>query len=402
MSRHPELYQWIDTVVMRFPSLSKPQALGLALWSFGMVIARSCSLTAVADVLAPLLGQSYNTLRERLRDTYREAGAKAGEQRAELDVTKCWSPWLAWLLDDWRGKQMAIALDATSLGDRFVVLAISVVYRGCAVPVAWKVLKAQEKHAWRPEWQALLKQFQGLLPEGWMVIVLADRGLYAKWLFEAIVELKWHPFLRVNTQGLFRPENGYHWQPFSCLLPTKGCRWQGRGTAFSSKKNQLYCTLLGYWGEEHQDPWLILTDLAPECADACWYGLRAWIEQGFKCSKRSGWQWQHTRMDDPARAERLWMAIAIATWWLLSVGGKAEAQADTPLDIKEPSVPGAVRRRGKRWRMVGIFHRGWSLIIAALLNHQLLPVEPGRPEAWPRLPGINPASLAACAVEGAR
>jgi hypothetical protein len=33
MSRQPELYQWIDTVVMRFPSLSKPQALGLALWS---------------------------------------------------------------------------------------------------------------------------------------------------------------------------------------------------------------------------------------------------------------------------------------------------------------------------------------------------------------------------------
>jgi hypothetical protein len=88
MSRHPELYQWIDTVVMRFPSLSKPQALGLALWS----IARSCNLTAVAYVLAPLMGQSYNTLRERLRDTYREAGAKAGEQRAELDLTPCCYP----------------------------------------------------------------------------------------------------------------------------------------------------------------------------------------------------------------------------------------------------------------------------------------------------------------------
>jgi hypothetical protein len=105
MSRHPELYQWIDTVVMRFPTLSKPQALGLALWSFGMVIARSCSLTAVADVLAPLLGQSHNTRRERLRDTYRE-----------LDVTECWAPWLAWLLDGWSGQQMAIAVDATNLG----------------------------------------------------------------------------------------------------------------------------------------------------------------------------------------------------------------------------------------------------------------------------------------------
>ena len=120
------------------------------------------------------------------------------------------------------------------------------------------------------------------------------------------------------------------------------------------------------------------------------------IEQGFKHSKRSGWQWQHTRMDDPARAERLWMAIAIATWWLLSVGGEAEAQTDTPLDIKETSVPGAVRRHGKRWRMVGIFQHGWSLIIAALLNHQLLPVKPGRPEAWPRLPESYQTSLAAC------
>ena len=189
-----------------------------------MVIAGSCSLTAVADVLAPLLGQSYNTLRERLRDTYREADAKAGEQRTELDVAECWVPWLAWLLDGWSGQQIAIALDATSLGDRFVVLAISVVYRGCAVPIAWKVLKAEEKHAWKPEWQALLKRFQGLVPKDWTVIVLADRGLYAKWLFEAIVELKWHPFLRVNTGGLFRPDNGYHWQP----LAGAGNRIQGQ------------------------------------------------------------------------------------------------------------------------------------------------------------------------------
>jgi len=82
--------------------------------------------------------------------------------------------------------------------------------------------------------------------------------------------------------------------------------------------------------------------------------------------------------------ERLWMAIAIATWWLLSVGG--EAEADEQLDIKEPSVPGAVRRRGKRWRIVGIFQHGWSLIIAALINNQLLPVKPGRPKHGPGCP----------------
>ncbi|MFM8445393.1 MAG: transposase [Methylococcus sp.] len=392
MSRHPELYQWIDTVVMRFPPLTKPQAVGLALWSFGMILARSCRLTAVADLLAPLMGRSFNTLRERLRDTYREASAKAGDRRAKLDVTLCWAPWLAWVLDGWPGTQLAVAIDATSLGDLFVVLAVSVVYRGCAVPVAWKVLKAGEKHAWKPEWQALLEQFRGLLPAGWTVIVLADRGLYAKWLFEAIAGLGWHPFLRVNGQGRFRPEGWFHWKPLSSFVPSKGDRWQGRGTAFNGRQSPLGCTLLAYWGEAHQDPWLVLTDLPPGYADACWYGLRAWIEQGFKRCKRGGWQWQHTRMGDPARAERLWMAIAIATWWLLSVGGEAEAQADTPLDI--PTVPGTARRQGKRWRIVGVFQHGWSLIVASLLSHRLLPVKPGRPEGWPGLPEINGSTLA--------
>lgn len=94
-------------------------------------------------------------------------------------------------------------------------------------------------------------------------------------------------------------------------------------------------------------------------------------------------------MIDPARAERLWMAIALATWWLLSVGGDAEAQDDQLLDIPLTAFPGAARRRSKRWRLVGIFQRGWSLIVAALLNHQLLPTKQGRPEAWPVFPQIE-------------
>ncbi len=36
-----------------------------------------------------------------------------------------------------------------------------------------------------------------------------------------------------------------------------------------------------------------------------WYGLRTWIEQDFKTIKRGFWHWEHTRMTDPARAERL-------------------------------------------------------------------------------------------------
>lgn len=382
MPRLPGLYQWNGVVGKRFPHLSKPMAACLALWSLGMVVARSCSLTAVAWAWVPILKEKFYTLRERLRDLYREAPAKAGKQRTELDLSTCWAPWLSWVIEGWRGKQLALALDATTLGQRFMVLAVSVLYRGCAVPVAWKIVKTTEAHAWAPEWKTLLSRFQERVPADWTVIVLADRGLYAKWLFEAIVSLHWHPLLRVNNRGNFRPAGWYGWIRMHEMVRHVGQRWQGRGTAFRAKTAQFECTLLACWQEGHADPWLVLTDLPPEAGDVCWYGLRAWIEQGFKRIKRGGWQWQHTRMDDPARAERLWLALAIATWWLLSVGG----EADEALPVETMAdAPQTQRSRQPRWRLIAVFHRGWTQILAALLEHHRLPLGEGWPEPWPEM-----------------
>jgi hypothetical protein len=369
MSRLPALYQWNDIIAKRFSHLSKPTAACLALWSLGMIVARSCSLTAVAWAWVPILNQKFYTVRERLRDLYREAPAKAGTKRCELDLGTCWAPWLAWVVQGWQGQQLALALDATTLGQRFTVLAVSVLYRGCAVPVAWKILKATESHAWEPEWKILLSHFRQRVPADWDVIVLADRGLYAKWLFQAITALGWHPLLRINTQGKFRPAGWYHWIDLKVLVPQVGQGWQGRGTAFKNAPGRLECTLLACWGEGHEDPWLVVTDLPPVAADVCWYGLRG------------GWQWQYTRMEDPARAERLWLAVAIATWWLLSVGG--EADAALPVETMN-EVPHTHGRCPPRWRLIAIFHQGWNQIVAALMCHDPLPFGKGKPQPWPQ------------------
>jgi hypothetical protein len=183
MAHPPSLYQWDHEVAARFPHLSKPLVGCLALWSLGMIIARGCGLTAVAWTLSEWMQQPFNNVRERLRDLYREAsakaGAKKGRKRQELDVTLCWAPWLRWVLEGWSHRQLAIALDATALADCFTVLAISVLYRGCAVPVAWKVLTGNTPGEWQPEWKALLKAFHGAVDRDWKVIVMADRGLYS-------------------------------------------------------------------------------------------------------------------------------------------------------------------------------------------------------------------------------
>ena len=385
--------QWRITLMQHLPQLSKPQATVLALWSVGMVLARSCALTAVSAIVAVVAGRKENTLRQRLREWYYEASAKRGAQRQALPVETCFAPLLGWIVSWWQGTQLALALDATTLGDRFVVLAVSVVYRGCAIPVAWVILPAGQKHAWRGEWLRLLRRLWRVVPRHWTVIVLADRGLYAPWLFRRIVKLGWHPFLRINTGGTFRPAGTRCFRPLRTFVPQLGTRWQGRGTAFAGKPRRLDCTLLACWEAGYKDPWLILTDLAPDASEAGWYGMRAWIEQSFTLTKRAGGQWHRTRMTDPARAARLWLAVAVATLWLVSIGGAVDAT------IPEATLPDVTAlypeyrrpRRATRWRLVSVFRRGWLTLIGALLRHAPLPEGRFVPEPWPAIRCLDEA-----------
>jgi Transposase DDE domain len=386
MARQDAVYQWTDEVTTHLPHLSASQATVLALWSLGMVLARSCALTAVTLVVATWQRRKADAVRQQLREFCYEAAAKQGRKRQDLPVEPCFAPLLRWVLAGYAGPQVALALDATTLGGRFVVLAISVVYRGCGLPVAWAVLPAGDKGAWRPEWLRLLGLLAPAVPPTWTVIVLADRGLYARWLFQAIAERGWHPFLRVNLGGTFRPAGLARFYPLRRFAPTVGQRWQGRGTAFAT--NRLDCTLLAYWADGCTDPWLVLTDLPPEAADAGWYGLRAWIEQGFKLIKRGGWQWQRTRMTDPGRASRLWLAVAVATLWLVRIGGEAEDAIpdSTLLSLVDIDLTPRRQRRATRLRLVSLFRRGWAALLGALLDGAPLPPGRFRPHPWPALP----------------
>src|SRR5258708_2947557 len=113
------------------------------------------------------------------------------------------------------------------------------------------------------------------------------------------------------------------------------------------------------WGLE--EGVVIVTDLAPEQATAVWYGMRTWIEGGFKDTKRGGWHWHQTKMIDPARAERLWLAIAVATLGVVSVGG--EVDANLPVSSLEALPQTHVARRKatgrSRPRRLRCFARGF-------------------------------------------
>ncbi len=345
----------------------------------------SSGLTTISALLAGLLAQKENTVRERLRDLYREADAKAGMPRRALEVTECFAPLLRWVLAWWppEERRLAIALDASNLGTRFVVLAVCVLYRGCALPIAWVVLPANVPGAWQPHWERLLGYFHDIVPADWSVIVLADRGLYSSDLYQAIVRVGWHPFLRLKSGGTFRPVGEDRFRALRTAAPQVGRQWCGEVACF--KTNPVRCTLLACWEAGYKEAWLLMTDLAPNQADAVWYRLRGWIECGFKDSKRDGWQWQQTKMQDAQRATRLWLAFAVATLWSVSVGGAADASLPARSLDELPAAHVARRRPRLPWRVrsLSVFRRGLGVILVALLRGDPLPLARFRPDPWP-------------------
>jgi hypothetical protein len=426
--RRRALARWTTLLRQRFPVFSLPQVKGLASWSIGAVLAKSTSLHAVVLALACWLQLNSFTLYKRLQEWYLEATAKkghgtgaAGYQRRDWDPQHVSPYLLRWILEDWPTPQLVLALDPTNLDDRFTILNLSVLYRGCAVPVIWTVLPGGESEPWQPHWERMLRTLAPSVPAGWQVLVLTDRGMYSPRLFRCLVELHWHPFLRIRAQGYYRPEGSHKWLKLEDLHPAEGQAEAWPSAVFKNEAGQLHGTLVAYQGEGYAEPWLLVTDLAASVAQASWYGLRDWIEQGYKRCKGEGWRVLRTRITDCKRLERLWLAMAVATLWVLEVGGEAEVEeqqqrqrakaakvagVDTPAlpdfnpqqDVAAASGASAAESKaeaaaGSAKRIFSVFARGWEVLKDALAAGLVL-LGSWHPEPWPGgpLPG-RPATL---------
>jgi hypothetical protein len=113
------------TIMHHLSHLSKPQTTVLALWSFKMVLACSCALTAISLLLAAGMQCKEQTVRQQLSAWYYDVPRKRGAKRQALRAEACFVPLLGWVVSWWQGTQLALALDATTLGQRFPETAVS-------------------------------------------------------------------------------------------------------------------------------------------------------------------------------------------------------------------------------------------------------------------------------------
>ena len=134
-------------------------------------------------------------------------------------------------------------------------------------------------------------------------------------------------------------------------------------------------------GQGATGAWLVLTDLPPAYLGITWYGLRVWIELGFRALKSVGWQRQHARRIDPHRARRC-LVLAVATPWTMAYGTRAEDAAQPNLPpgrlFRPPPHPPRVQPRRVR-----VFRQGRSCLVRQLLKGHLWQRLWLAPEPWP-------------------
>src|SRR5258708_1959481 len=112
-SRHlATLYQWAEIIRQHLP-LTKTQALGLALWSIGTVLAESGTLTSASLARSIWLAWPRPNLIKRLREWYLEADAKKGtgtqgrgQKRRDWQVEQCAPALGRWILATWPSRSL--------------------------------------------------------------------------------------------------------------------------------------------------------------------------------------------------------------------------------------------------------------------------------------------------------
>lgn len=357
--------------------LSKSLIYVLSLYVLGMVIVRHCGQSQITALLSGLMDCEFNTMRQRLREWTYEAKQKRGSQRQEVDVSSCFAPLLTWVLSKFTGqhKQVVLALDVTYLGDRFIILAVSVMVAGCAIPVAWHIRRGCDKGEWNPIWIRLLTQVAPALTPDWQVFILTDSGLYSKTLYQILSkQFKWHVLMRIGFQGLFKAKGQSKWRSVQSLAHRGMATQVIAGTCF--KTHPIACTLVLQWQAEYDKPCLLVTDLPAQDVNHNIYSIRYWIESDFKDIKRGLLHWEQTKMTCPQRAERLWLVISIAMLWLTAVGDAASHLPQWH----------SLHHARPRTRILSTPVLGWIDILLTLLKGQPLPYGHFNPYPWLTIP----------------
>lgn len=206
--------------------------------------------------------------------------------------------------------ELEIIIDGSKVGKGCMCLMFSVVYKGRAIPIVWKVVKKKKGHFKESEHVDLLVSLDKLIPSNAKVTILGDGEFDGTEWQEKITKRLWQYALRTAKNRILENEDGEEFTPNSVGI-TEGESLFQKDLCFGKEKYGKVNML--YWhGKGHEEPIYLVTNIEDGYLVESYYIKRFLIETFFRDIKSKGFNIQKSGLRNPKKLSRLLMCCCFA------------------------------------------------------------------------------------------
>jgi hypothetical protein len=214
---------------------------------------------------------------------------------------------------------LVLVMDGSVVGRGCAALMIHVIYKGRALPLAWRVRQGPKGHFPEDLHIALVELIQTCLPEGTQVVFLGDGEFDGTALQATLNEAGWFYACRTAQSTVAT------WEGETFRLDTLGaCIKPGTLIALQEVKftRDAYgpVMVLSCWAKGYQDPVYLVSNMDAAEEACCYYQKRFRIETFFSDQKSRGFHLHKSHISDPQRLARLLIAACLAYIWIVYLG----------------------------------------------------------------------------------
>ncbi len=214
---------------------------------------------------------------------------------------------------------LVLVMDSSGVGRGCSALMIHVIYKGRALPLAWRVRQCPKGHFPQDLHIALVELVRDLIPEGTRVVFLGDGEFDGIDLQATVNEMGWQYACRTatSTKATWSGETFALSELGACLKP--GRLIELKEVAFTREAYGPVMVLCG-WAKGHAEPLYLVSNMSSAEEALGYYEKRFRIETFFSDQKSRGFNLHKSRLEEPQRLSRLLIVCCLAYIWLVYLG----------------------------------------------------------------------------------
>ena len=301
---------WQKQVKDFFTQLHGHQSKTLALFTLGVIKAKSIAIPLVAEELLAESEAKANSIERRLERFL---------SNSRIDTEKTWDTLIAQIIPFFRQRPMRLVIDLTPYEEHAQVIYIGLLQHSRVLPLAWKVMPGQEK--WdQGLWDCVEELFARLAPHIGEAecTIIGDSAFGCFPMVKLCEKYGWHYLFRICGQHTCQPRGRSGQLLSSCpvldLVSKPGKRFHRPVRLWQDDPIETH--LSAYWDPKEEEPLLVISDKPASRKRIHEYRRRWRVESTFQDFKSRGWDWESCHVRRLDRISRMLLVLFLAVWWL--------------------------------------------------------------------------------------